>query len=60
MNGNRSKENEDIVAALTGLEEAIPIEVMRQANLMVDRSEDKASPEQAAAWLEEQIDASAD
>jgi len=56
----RAKENEDIVAALTGLEEAIPIEVMRQANLMVDRSEDKASPEQAAAWLEEQIDASAD
>ena len=56
----RAKENEDIVAALTRLEEAIPIEVMRQANLMVDRSENKASPEQAAAWLEDQIDASAD
>jgi osmoprotectant transport system permease protein len=39
------------VAALKPLLGAIPIERMRQANLMVDRDSDKNSPEEAARWL---------
>jgi osmoprotectant transport system permease protein len=39
------------VAALRPLLGAIPIERMRQANLMVDRDVDKASPQDAARWL---------
>jgi osmoprotectant transport system permease protein len=39
------------LAALKPLLGAIPIERMRQANLMVDRDVDKASPEAAARWL---------
>lgn len=30
----------------------IPVELMREANYMVDRDTDKASPEEAATWLE--------
>ena len=30
----------------------IPVELMREANYMVDRDTDKASPEEAAKWLE--------
>jgi osmoprotectant transport system permease protein len=37
------------LAPLTG---AVPIELMREANQMVDRDDGKASPAQAAAWLE--------
>jgi osmoprotectant transport system permease protein len=40
--------------ALLPLVDAIPIELMREANQMVDRDEDKVSPAQAAAWLAEQ------
>lgn len=40
-----------IVRALTPLIDAIPIERMRQANLMVDRDEDKRIPAEAARWL---------
>jgi osmoprotectant transport system permease protein len=39
------------VAALAPLLDSIPIERMRQANLMVDRDTDKQSPEAAARWL---------
>jgi osmoprotectant transport system permease protein len=39
------------LAALGPLLGAIPIDRMRQANLMVDRDVDKKSPEQAARWL---------
>jgi osmoprotectant transport system permease protein len=39
------------VAALAPLLDSIPIERMRRANLMVDRDEDKKSPEEAARWL---------
>jgi osmoprotectant transport system permease protein len=39
--------------ALQPLVGAIPIEVMREANQMVDRDEGKISPAQAAAWIEE-------
>lgn len=38
-------------AALSPLVGAIPIELMREANLRVDRDDDKQSPEAAAAWL---------
>jgi osmoprotectant transport system permease protein len=40
-----------LAAALRPLIGAIPIERMRQANLMVDRDVDKATPAQAANWL---------
>ncbi len=33
----------------------IPVELMREANYMVDRDTDKASPEEAATWLEARI-----
>ena len=33
----------------------IPVELMREANYMVDRDIDKASPEEAATWLEGRI-----
>jgi osmoprotectant transport system permease protein len=40
------------VAPLLG---RIPVEVMREANYMVDRDEDKVSPEEAARWIERRI-----
>ena len=39
-------------AALRPLIGAIPVERMRQANLMVDRDEDKRTPDEAARWLD--------
>jgi len=42
-------------AALAPLVNAIPVEAMREANYMVDRDTGKASPEQAARWLEAKI-----
>lgn len=39
--------------ALKGLIGAISVERMREANYMVDRDTDKASPDQAARWLEQ-------
>jgi osmoprotectant transport system permease protein len=39
------------VAALRPLIGAIPIARMRQANLMVDRDQDKRTPREAADWL---------
>ena len=42
-------------AALRPLVGAIPVELMRQANYRVDRDTDKASPEEAARWLEQRI-----
>jgi osmoprotectant transport system permease protein len=38
----------DTLQPLTG---AIPIELMRAANQLVDRDQNKLSPAQAAAWL---------
>jgi osmoprotectant transport system permease protein len=43
--------DEAFLAALRPLVDAIPIDRMRQANLMVDRDLDKQSPEAAARWL---------
>jgi osmoprotectant transport system permease protein len=42
-------------AALLPLIGRIPVEAMREANLMVDRDSDKRSPAQAARWLGEKI-----
>ncbi len=42
--------------ALEPLVGAIPVEAMRQANEMVDRERDKASPRAAAAWLSQEIE----
>lgn len=39
-------------AALAPLIGAIPVERMRQANLMVDRDADKRTPDEAARWLD--------
>ena len=39
-------------AALTPLIGAIPVERMRQANLLVDRDTDKRTPAEAARWLD--------
>lgn len=41
--------------ALQPLVDAIPIELMREANFMVDRDTNKVAPPQAAQWLERQI-----
>jgi osmoprotectant transport system permease protein len=41
-----------LVAALSPLIGAIPVERMRRANLMVDRDEGKRTPAQAACWLD--------
>ncbi|NNC72880.1 MAG: ABC transporter permease subunit [Sphingomonadaceae bacterium] len=43
------------VAALESLLEAIPVETMREANFMVDRDNDKATPAEAATWLAGEI-----
>ncbi|HEV2816511.1 MAG TPA: ABC transporter permease/substrate-binding protein [Allosphingosinicella sp.] len=40
------------IAALRPLVGAIPVERMRQANLMVDRDRNKRTPEEAARWLD--------
>ncbi len=41
--------------ALKPLIGAIDLKTMQQANLMVDREDDKKTPEQAAAWIEQQL-----
>ena len=47
--------NADLVEALRPLVGAINVEQMREANLSVDRDQDKRSPEQAARELAEKI-----
>jgi osmoprotectant transport system permease protein len=44
-----------LLASLRPLIGAIPLTLMQQANLMVDRNRDKQTPGEAAAWLEAQI-----
>jgi osmoprotectant transport system permease protein len=44
-----------LMAALSPLLDAIPIERMREANMLVDRSEHKLSPSEAAIWLAQQV-----
>ena len=43
--------------ALLPLIDAIPVELIREANYRVDRESDKQSPAAAARWLEEQLQA---
>jgi len=43
------------VGALTPLVGAIPVEAMREANFMVDRTADKKTPDEAARWLDTRI-----
>jgi osmoprotectant transport system permease protein len=44
-------------AALEPLRNQVNIELMREANMMVDRESDKVTPAAAARWLAERIDA---
>jgi osmoprotectant transport system permease protein len=46
-----ARDEDRLVQALAPLIGAIPIERMREANLMVDRDADKRTPAEAAAWL---------
>lgn len=48
-------DDDRFVAALRPLLDAIPVEAMREANYMVDRDTDKASPSEAARWLAREI-----
>jgi len=41
--------------ALQPLVGAVPIDIMRQANYMVDRDTERISPGQAARWLEKAV-----
>lgn len=47
--------DERFLNAVRPLVGRIPVELMREANYMVDRDTDKASPEEAATWLEARI-----
>jgi len=49
--GPKAARDAKLVAALRPLIGAIPVDTMRQANFMVDREREKASPEAAARWL---------
>ncbi|WFL78429.1 ABC transporter permease/substrate-binding protein [Altererythrobacter arenosus] len=50
-----ARQDAELVATLDPLIGRIDVDLMRQANLMVDRDEDKRRPAQAARWLAEQI-----
>ena len=45
--------DQTLTSALQPLVGSIPIEAMREANLMVDRADDKQTPQEAARWLAE-------
>jgi osmoprotectant transport system permease protein len=49
--GPRIADDPRVVCALAPLRDALPVTLVRQANLMVDRERDKATPAAAAAWL---------
>jgi len=49
--GARVADDPDVACALAPLSGAITVDLMRRANLMVDRADDKATPAAAAAWL---------
>ncbi|RJY09387.1 ABC transporter permease/substrate-binding protein [Aurantiacibacter aquimixticola] len=48
-------EDERLAAALQPLIESVDVEAMREANYLVDREEEKRTPQQAADWLLERI-----
>jgi osmoprotectant transport system permease protein len=49
--GPRVADDPRVACALAPLRGAIAVERMRRANMMVDRSDDKRSPAEAARWL---------
>ncbi len=49
--GPRVANDPAVACALAPLTGALPVELVRQANLMVDREADKQAPAAAAAWL---------
>jgi osmoprotectant transport system permease protein len=49
--GPRIANDPDVACALAPLTGALPVELVRQANLMVDRDADKQTPAAASAWL---------
>ena len=51
MVGPKAARDARLVTALRPLIGAIPVEAMRKANFMVDRHDDKATPDAAATWL---------
>jgi len=53
--GPRHRNDDAIRAALRPLIGAIPLARMQQANLMVDRPEDRKTPAETAVWLDRQI-----
>ena len=53
--GPRTSRDKRLMAALQPLIDAIRVDAMRRANLMVDRATDKRSPDDAARWLAKTI-----
>lgn len=53
--GAQVADDPHLLDTLTPLLRAIPVELMREANHMVDRDQDKRTVTQAAAWLQEQV-----
>ena len=51
----RRADDARFTAALRPLIGAISVSAMREANYMVDRDTDKATPEAAASWLADKI-----
>lgn len=51
----RRAADQRLIGALKPLIAAIPVERMREANLMVDRDTDKRTPADAARWLDSEI-----
>ncbi len=51
----RHAHDEKLLAALRPLIAAIDLNAMQRANLMVDRADDKRTPEQAADWLSKHL-----
>jgi osmoprotectant transport system permease protein len=51
----RHANDDRFLAALKPLIGSIDLATMQQANLMVDRADDKKTPEEAASWLERRI-----
>lgn len=49
--GPRVADDPRVLCALAPLRGALPVALVRQANLMVDRADNKSTPVQAAAWL---------
>jgi osmoprotectant transport system permease protein len=49
--GAKVADDPRVSCALTPLRGALPVALIRQANLMVDRAQEKATPAAAAAWL---------